>query len=86
MVTETNGRSVAKGISWRVVATMVTAIVVFLYSGELAAAAIVGSIDSAAKILLYWWHERIWQRIPWGRKFPEPSIQPALFQPAQPKY
>ena len=56
MVTETNGRSVAKGISWRVVATLVTAIVVFIYSGALAAAAIVGSIDAAAKILLYWGH------------------------------
>ena len=38
---ETHLRSVVKGISWRVIATMVTTVVVFIYSGELAAAAIV---------------------------------------------
>ena len=70
---ETHLRSVVKGISWRVVATMVTTIVVFIYSGELAAAAIVGSIDAVAKIALYWGHERIWQRIHWGRLIPTVS-------------
>ncbi len=70
---ETHLRSVVKGISWRVIATMVTAMVVFIYSGELAAAVIVGSIDSLAKIGLYWGHERMWQRIHWGRIIPTVS-------------
>ena len=47
---ETHLRSVVKGISWRFVATMVTATVVYIYSGELATAAIIGSIDAIAKI------------------------------------
>ena len=64
---ETHLRSVLKGISWRFVATMVTAFVVYIYSGELAAAAIIGSIDAIAKIILFWGHERIWQQIHWGR-------------------
>ncbi len=72
---ETHLRSVVKGISWRVLATMVTTFVVYLYSGELAAAAIVGSFDALAKVLLYWGHERIWQRITWGR------IMPTVFSP-----
>jgi len=70
---ETHLRSVVKGISWRFVATMVTTVVVYMYSGELAAAAIVGSIDALAKILLYWGHERIWQQISWGRIIPTVS-------------
>ncbi len=70
---ETHLRSVAKGISWRVIATMVTTMVVFIYSGELTAAVIVGSIDSLAKIGLYWGHERMWQRIHWGRIIPTVS-------------
>lgn len=72
---ETHLRSVVKGISWRVLATMVTTFVVYVYSGELAAAAIVGSFDALAKVLLYWGHERIWQRITWGR------IMPTVFSP-----
>ena len=70
---ETHLRSVVKGISWRFVATMVTTIVVYIYSGELAAAAIVGSIDALAKIFLFWGHERLWQRIHWGRIVPTVS-------------
>ena len=64
---ETHLRSIVKGVSWRFIATMVTALVVYVYSGELAAAAIVGSIDAVAKIVLFWGHERIWQQIRWGR-------------------
>ena len=70
---ETHLRSMVKGISWRIVATLVTTIVVFLYSGELVAAAIVGSIDALVKIFLYWGHERIWQRIQWERIIPTVS-------------
>ena len=70
---ETHLRSVVKGISWRFVATMVTATVVYIYSGELVAAAIVGSIDALAKIILFWGHERIWQQIYWGRITPTVS-------------
>jgi len=70
---ETHLRSVVKGMSWRLVATMVTTVVVFIYSGELAAAAIVGSVDAVAKIGLYWGHERMWQRIHWGRIIPTVS-------------
>ena len=67
---DTHLRSVAKGISWRILATMVTTTVVFLYSGELTAAAIVGSLDALVKIVLYWGHERIWQWVTWGRILP----------------
>ncbi len=63
-------RSVVKGFSWRVLATLVTMVVVFLYSGELAIAALVGSTDAVVKIMLYWGHERIWQHIHWGRVLP----------------
>ena len=64
---ETHSRSVVKGISWRLIATVVTTFVVYIYSGELTVAAIVGSIDAVAKIVLFWGHERIWQQIHWGR-------------------
>ena len=48
-------------------ATIVTTLVVYIYSGEWVAAVIVGSIDAVAKIVLFWGHERIWQQIRWGR-------------------
>ena len=70
---ETHWRSVVKGMSWRVIATLVTTIVVFLYSGEWAIAALVGFSDSFLKIGLFWGHERVWQLIHWGRQAPPTS-------------
>lgn len=64
---ETHLRSVVKGISWRIIATLVTTIVVWLISGEVSMALFAGASDSLVKIGLYWAHERAWQQVPWGR-------------------
>ncbi|MDR4495347.1 MAG: DUF2061 domain-containing protein [Nitrospirales bacterium] len=67
---ETHLRSVVKGISWRIIATLVTTVVVWLISGEVSMALFAGASDSLVKIGLFWGHERIWQRILWGRIYP----------------
>lgn len=70
---ETHLRSVVKGLSWRIFATIVTMVVVWIYTGHLSDAAIVGIADSGAKIFLFWGHERLWQQVRWGRIFPTVS-------------
>ena len=70
---ETHLRSVVKGMSWRVIATLVTTIVVWVISGEVAMALFAGASDSLVKIGLFWGHERIWQRVAWGRIPPTAS-------------
>jgi uncharacterized membrane protein len=67
---ETHLRSVVKGMSWRVIATFVTTMVVWLLSGEVSMALLAGASDSLVKIGLYWGHERIWQTVTWGREIP----------------
>jgi len=69
---ETNIRSIVKGISWRVVATATTIIIVYLFFGRLDLAIAAGFIESILKVLLYWMHERFWVKIRWGRKKIEP--------------
>ncbi|MCA9465242.1 MAG: DUF2061 domain-containing protein, partial [Nitrospira sp.] len=66
-------RSVVKGISWRIIATFVTTVVVWLISGEVSLALFAGASDSLVKIGLFWGHERLWQRITWGRVYPNVS-------------
>ncbi len=66
--TESHLRSLIKGISWRIVATSDTILVVLLItclSGEcsLENAVKIGSIEFLLKFLIYYVHERIWQRI-----------------------
>ncbi len=70
---ESHLRSVMKGLSWRVLATVVTTVVVFFYTGEFTMAVLVGSTDALTKIALYWAHERVWLKIRWERAIPSPS-------------
>ena len=69
---ETNIRSIAKGISWRFVATTTTIIIVYLFFGRLDLAIAAGLIETVLKVALYWAHERVWMKIRWGRKKIEP--------------
>jgi len=72
MYKETNSRSVVKGISWRLVATTTTIIIVYVFFGRLDLAIAAGLLETVAKIGLYWAHERAWVNIKWGRKKIEP--------------
>ena len=65
---ETHLRSIVKGLSWRVIATLVTTVVVWFISGEVSMALFAGAIDSILKVGLFWGHERLWQMVIWGRK------------------
>ena len=64
---ERPARSIAKAISWRVIGTLDTLLISFLLTGEVAIAASIASIDFVTKMFLYFFHERIWNRIGWGR-------------------
>ena len=72
MYKETNIRSIVKGVTWRAVATGTTMTIVYLFFGNLELAVATGILESAAKIALYWGHEKVWQKIKWGRKKIEP--------------
>ena len=72
MYKETNIRSIVKGITWRVVATTTTMIIVYLFFGNIELAVATGLLETVAKVGLYWGHEKIWQKVRWGRKKIEP--------------
>ena len=60
-------RSVAKAISWRVIGTLDTLLISYILTGEVAIAASIASIDFITKMFLYFFHERFWNRINWGK-------------------
>ena len=65
---ETHRRSILKAISWRTWATITTAVIVFIFTGEFALALTVGLLEVVAKMGLYFLHERVWQRIRFGKR------------------
>lgn len=60
-------RSIAKAVSWRVIGTLDTLIVSYFLTGEATIAASIASIDFVTKMFLYFFHERIWNNINWGK-------------------
>lgn len=72
MYRETNFRTIAKGFSWRIFATATTILIVYLFFGRLDLAIAAGIIETISKVLLYYIHDKAWQRIRWGKKKIEP--------------
>ena len=68
MYRETHSRSVAKAFSWRVLGTIATAGLVFLFTRKWSLSLTVGGVEFISKIGLYWLHERIWDRVPHGKR------------------
>lgn len=64
---ETKRRTLFKALSWRFFATAITTTVAYLLTGELDFAMEIGAIDTVAKLLVYYAHERVWMRIPYGK-------------------
>jgi adenylylsulfate kinase len=65
---ETRNRSILKALSWRTWATITTATLVLIFTGKLALAFTIGLLEVFAKMALYFFHERFWQKIRWGKK------------------
>jgi len=64
---ELKRRSLAKAVSWRVVATLTTMALVFIFTGEIGIMLGVGALDVISKLIFYFVHERAWDLINWGR-------------------
>lgn len=65
---ESRKRSFAKTIVWRIIATAVTMLVSFIWLGEWASSIALALTANGTKALLYYLHERAWNRIDFGRK------------------
>lgn len=72
---ESHVRSVAKGVTWRIIASLTTMAVVFIVTGNLALVASVGVVDVSLKVLFYYLHERVWGSVRWGLLGIEPNIK-----------
>ena len=53
-------RSAFKTMTWRVLATTDTFILSFFITGNLVFAGSIASIEVLTKLVLYYWHERLW--------------------------
>ncbi|MHC4431290.1 MAG: DUF2061 domain-containing protein [Planctomycetota bacterium] len=67
---ESHFRSIAKAITWRAGGTVVTFAVAWVLTGSLELAAQIGVLDTAVKIGAFYAHERMWNRLSFGKQKP----------------
>ena len=76
MSMESNSRSIAKAVSYRVLGSLSTGMIFFVLTGRFTLSVGAGAADFVVKIVLYFLHERVWNYISFGRdrKAPEYEI------------
>jgi len=73
---EEHKRSVLKTVSWRIMATLTTMFLVYVFTGKSEITVGVGIGDVVVKLFFYFLHERVWDRITFGRTI---CAYPSLF-------
>jgi uncharacterized membrane protein len=61
-------RSIAKLITWRVVITFSNGLAVYIATGSFLVSLQVVSIALVINSIVYFLHERAWNRLSWGKK------------------
>lgn len=55
-------KTLLKTISWRIVGTVDTMLVTYLITGSMAVGLSIGGVGVVTKLILYYIHERMWER------------------------
>ena len=75
MTVNTRKRSMMKAISWRFIATITGAMIVYVLTGEFEDAGKFIVLDVILKLLFYYAHERGWNMVEWG--YEKPAVDSA---------
>lgn len=68
MMKVTKSRSFVKSWTYRVFGTLTSFAVVYVITGKGSLATLIAFWETVVKIGVYYWHERVWDKIQWGRK------------------
>ena len=63
---ESHPRSFVKAVSWRTLGSIDTFILGFLFTSDIKTAGSIAGTEVVTKVLLYYFHERLWALVPWG--------------------
>lgn len=82
---DARARALAKAISWRLLGTLGTSLIVLAFTGRWGLALSVGGAEGLTKIGLFFVHERLWDRVAFGQlslrkpapEEPEDQIRPS---------
>lgn len=64
---DTQKRSIIKTVTWRITGSGATFFIAYLMTGDFAVAGVIGIVQMFSNTILYYLHERIWNKIKWGK-------------------
>ncbi|MBM4038525.1 MAG: DUF2061 domain-containing protein [Planctomycetes bacterium] len=65
---DSHARSIVKSVSWRIIGIIMQIVITYGFIGNWANTLGITSIFQTLRFILYYFHERAWERILWGRK------------------
>jgi len=65
---DTSKRSWLKSVTWRIVGILVLGLITFVVTGNWKETTLITILFNVIQIIMYYTHERIWEKIKWGRK------------------
>lgn len=65
---ESHSRSLVKAVSWRITGSIDTFALSWLITGNVKFAGSIAATEVVTKIVLFYFHERAWAVVPWGRR------------------
>jgi uncharacterized membrane protein len=72
---ESHARSIVKAVSYRLLGSATTGLIVYMFTNKGTLSLGAGAADMFLKIGLYFLHERIWDRINFGRTTKAPDYE-----------
>ena len=66
---DTKKRSWVKSIVWRIIGIFLLGAIAYLVTGDWAAMTLITLIFHGIRVIMYYWHERIWERVKWGKVY-----------------
>ena len=61
------GRSLFKAMTWRIIASLDTFFISYIITGRFDWATSIAIFEIITKAIIYYFHERAWNRVKWGR-------------------
>jgi uncharacterized membrane protein len=61
-------RSLVKTVSWRLTGSGATFLISYAIAGNFSVASTIAVVQLISNTILYFVHERVWNRIQWGRQ------------------
>ena len=65
---ETRKRSLVKSIIWRIICIAVSIITAYFLTRKVDLSVAIGTTYNAITMVLYYFHERLWNRLEWGKQ------------------